>query len=285
MNVLIAGCGWLGMAVARSLVARGDRVVGIRRDPAAAAELESIGVEALILDLLRPEAARELPKDVDGVVACLAPGGRGAEHYDRTYVDSVRTLLETYSRRETRAFVYTGSTGVFGQSDGSEVHERTPVEPESDTAQILARAERQVLDRAQSFPACVVRLSGLYGPGRFGVINRVRRGRLALGRGDDAWMNFCHLTDAARSVVAALDRGRAGETYHASDANPVRRRELILWVAERFGFDPVRETRGPAATARISRRIVAAWSRERLGVELAYPSFREGLGEALSERN
>lgn len=285
MNVLIAGCGWLGRAVARSLVARGDRVVGIRRDPAAAAELESIGVEALILDLLRPEAARELPEDIDGVVACLAPGGRGAEHYERTYVDSVGTLLETYSRRETRAFVYTGSTGVFGQSDGSEVHERTPVEPKSDTAQVLARAERQVLDRAQSFAACVVRLSGLYGPGRLGVIDRVVKGRLALGRGDDAWMNFCHLTDAARSVVAALDRGRAGETYHASDANPVRRREVILWVAERFGFDPVREPQGPAATARISRRIVAAWSRERLGVELAYPSFREGLGEALSERN
>jgi nucleoside-diphosphate-sugar epimerase len=285
MDVLIAGCGWLGMAVARSLVARGDRVVGIRRDPAAAAEMESIGVSPLILDLSRPDATSLLPTKVDAVVACLAPGGRGTVDYERTYVGAVGQLLDRYSRPATRTFVYTGSTGVFGQSDGSEVDERTPVLPTSDTARVLVRAERQLLARARSCPTCVVRLSGLYGPGRFGVIDRVRQGRLALGRGDDAWMNFCHLTDAARSVVAALDRGRAGETYHASDANPVSRRELILWVAERFGFDPVRDPRATAAAAGKNRRIVAAWSRERLGIELAYPSFREGLGEALSGPN
>jgi nucleoside-diphosphate-sugar epimerase len=283
MDVLIAGCGWLGMAVARTLVGRGDRVVGIRRDPSAAAELQAIGVEPLVLDLLHPEAARRLPTAVDAVVACLAPGGRGAETYERTYVDAVRTLLDAYSRCGRRAFVYIGSTGVFGQSDGSEVCERTPVLPASDTAQVLVRAERQVLARARSYPACVVRLSGLYGPGRFGVIDRVREGRLALGRGDETWMNFCHLTDAARSVIAALDRGRAGEIYHASDSTPVRRRELVRWVAERFGFDPIHATERSAGPASTNRRIGAAWSRERLGVALAYPSFREGLSEALSE--
>lgn len=283
MKVLIAGCGWLGLAVARTLVARGDRVVGIRRDPGAAAELETAGVEPLIVDLLRPEALQQLPDDVEAVVACLAPGARGTKTYERTYLDAVRTLLDAYARRETRSFVYTGSTGVFEQTDGSEVSERTAVLPASDTAHVLVRAEQQVLARAKSCPTCVVRLSGLYGPGRFGVVDRVREGRLALGPGDDAWLNFCHRTDAARSVVAALDRGRAGDIYHASDATPVRRRDLILWVADRFGFDPGRAPEGPATAATPNRRVGAAWSRKQLDVALAYPSYREGLGEAFSE--
>ena len=287
MKVLIAGCGWLGMAVARALVARGDRVVGIRRDPAAASELEALGVEPLPLDLLRPEDSRRLPIDVDAVVACLAPGARGAKAYERTYVDAVGTLLDVYSRRELNRFVYTSSTGVFGQTDGSEITERSAVVPVGDTARVLVRAEEQVLGRArtQGYPACVVRLSGLYGPQRFGVIDRVREGRLALGRGDDAWMNFCHRTDAARSVLAALERGRPGEVYHASDAVPVRRRDLIHWVAERFGFDPVHAPADSAVATGTNRRIGAAWSRERLGIELAFPSFREGLGEAFSGSN
>jgi nucleoside-diphosphate-sugar epimerase len=285
MKILIAGCGWLGTFVAQALVARGDRVVGVRRDPRAASELEALGVEPLLIDLLRPQDAGRLPDDVEAIVACLAPAARGAVEYERTYLDAVGTLLDAYSERELKGFVYTGSTGVFGQTDGSEVSERSAVLPASDTARVLARAEEQVLDRAQNqaYPACVVRLSGLYGPGRFGVIGRVREGRLALGRGDDAWMNFCHRTDAARSVLAALERGRPGEVYHASDASPVRRRDLILWVAERFGFDPVHAPEGSPSATGTNRRVVADWSRQRLGIELAYPSFREGLVEAFSE--
>jgi len=285
MHVLIAGCGWLGKTVARELVARGDRVTGIRRDPAAATELEAIGVEPLFLDLAGPDAARKLPGDIEAVVACPAPGARGIEQYERTYIDGVRMLLEAYAPRELRSFVYTGSTGVFGQTDGGEVREQTPVLPAGETARVLVRAEERVLARARdrSCPTCLVRLSGLYGPGRFGVVDRVREGRLALGHRDDAWMNFCHRTDAARSVVAALDRGRPGEVYHASDATPVWRRELILWVAEQFGFEPVRDPGDTARAGGTNRRISAEWSRARLGVELAYPSFREGLIEALSE--
>jgi nucleoside-diphosphate-sugar epimerase len=283
VKVLVAGCGWLGRSVVRALVARGDRPIALRRDPASAGRLEEIGAVPLVADLSRPEAVEQLPGDVDAVVACLAPtGARGAEAYERTYIGAVRTLLDAYAPRGLRSFVYTSSTGVFGQTDGRQVDEHTPPQPASETAHVLVRAERQVLTRlgGHALPASVVRLSGLYGPGRFGVIDRVRSGRLALGPGDGAWMNFCHRTDATRAVVAALDRGRAGEIYHASDACPVRRRDLIRWVAEQFGFDPSRSDAGEGGSGGANRRVDASWSRERLGIDLAYPSFREGLGQA-----
>lgn len=283
VKVLVAGCGWLGRSVVRALTARGDRVIGVRRDPAAANQLTEIGAVPLVADLSRPETVERLPSDIDAVVACLAPAGvRGPEAYERTYVGAVRTLLDGYASRGLRSFVYTSSTGIFGQSDGGEVDEHTAPQPASETARVLVRAERQVLTRVdeRSLPTSVVRLSGLYGPGRFGVIDRVRSGRLALGPGDDAWMNFCHRTDATRAVVAALDRGSAGEIYHASDACPVRRRDLIHWVAEHFGFTPMRDGAGEGGRGGANRRVDASWSRERLRIALAYPSFREGLSEA-----
>ena len=120
----------------------------------------------------------------------------------------------------------------------------------------------------------MVRLSGLYGPGRAGIVERVRSGALALGPGDDAWMNFCQLEDAVSFVIAALDRGRAGAVYHGSDAYPARRREVVEWIAGRIGIAP---RRVETAAGGASRRISSERTRAELGVALAFPSFRDGL--------
>jgi nucleoside-diphosphate-sugar epimerase len=131
---------------------------------------------------------------------------------------------------------------------------------------------------ARGVQACFVRLSGLYGPGRTGIVERVRTGKLALGAGDDAWMNFCHLEDAASVVLAALARGTPGAAYHGSDEAPARRREVVSWIAERIGVEPRRAESAPPGP---SRRILSHRTRAALGVTLAYPSFREGLAPLL----
>lgn len=278
MRVLVAGCGWLGTAVARALVARGDRVTGIRRDPARAAALAPLGVAPLALDLTAPGAADRLPA-VDAVVACQSAGADTAEAYRAAYVTATAALLDGARRCGARAFVYTGSTGVFGQRDGADVDEATPPAPASPTAEVLVEAERQVLGLhgGSAHPGQVLRLSGLYGPGRAGTIDRVRRGALALGPGDDAFMNFCHLEDAVAFVLAALDRGQAGATWHGSDAAPPRRREVVAWIAQRLGIAPPRLPEGAAAAPGPNRRILSERTREALRVTLRYPSFREGF--------
>jgi nucleoside-diphosphate-sugar epimerase len=274
MHVLVAGCGWLGTAIAVRLVARGDRVTGIRRDPGRAAALAPLGVAPLALDLSDPAAQSRLPA-VDAIVACQSASGDGEATYRAAYVDANRTLLAAAARGGAKAFVYTGSTGVFGQRDGSEVDERTPPAPSSATGAVLVEAERLVTGAAAGgLRASVVRLSGLYGPGRAGIVERVRGGALALGPGDDAWMNFCHQEDAVAFVLAALDRARPGAIHHGSDAHPARRREVVEWIAERIGAVPRRADLAPPGP---NRRISSAATREILGVALAHPSFREGL--------
>jgi nucleoside-diphosphate-sugar epimerase len=278
MRVLVAGAGWLGSAVARALVARGDQGIALRRDPARAAALAAPGITPLALDLTSPDAASRLP-EFDAVVACQSAGGDTAEAYRGAYVEANRTLLAAAARHGARKLVYTGSTGVFGQRNGDVVNEATPPAPASPSAEVLVEAERLVLWGSGGVPACLLRFSGLYGPGRAGVITRVREGRLCLGPGDDAFMNFCHLDDAVTFVLAALDRGEAGATYHGSDAAPTRRREVVTWIAGQLGVKPAR-SESPAGGP--NRAIDSTRTRQLLGVTLRYRSFREGLAPLIS---
>jgi nucleoside-diphosphate-sugar epimerase len=275
MHVIVAGCGWLGEAIGRRLVADGHRVTGVRRNPGRAAALVAMGIEPLALDLSRPDAAEALPR-ADAIVACQAPRDDSTSAYRAAYVDATRTLL---AAARGAPLVYTGSTGVFGQRDGSEVDEATPPAPASPGAEVLVEAEALVTGAAAAGTrAAVVRLSGLYGPGRTGIVERVRGGALALGPGDGAWMNFCHRDDAVAFVLAALERARGGAIYHGSDATPVRRHEVVEWIAARAGIAPPRKE---AAVPGPDRRVLSERTRAELRVELRYPSFREGLAQLM----
>src|SRR5512137_2474197 len=165
MRVLVAGAGWLGSAVARALTARGDEAIALRRDAARAGALAAQGITPLAVDLAAPGAAARLPR-FDAAVACQSAGADSAEAYRAAYVEANRSLLEAAARCGARKLVYTGSTGVFGQRDGSLVTEETPPAPASPTAEVLVEAERLIRGVAPGVPACLLRLSGLYGPGR-----------------------------------------------------------------------------------------------------------------------
>jgi nucleoside-diphosphate-sugar epimerase len=283
MRVLVAGCGWLGREVARRLAARGDTVIAIVRTEASAGRLRREGIDALAIDLARREEAGAVPGSFDAVVAMQSADGHDEAAYRKAYVDATRGLLESGCARHA-PFLYIGSTGVFGQRDGGWVAETTVPEPAEATARVLVEAEGLVLG-ATRFAAMpmVLRCSGLYGPGRTGTIDRVRAGVLALGDGDRAWMNFCHRDDAAVVVLAAIDRGRSGAVYHASDALPVERREVVTWIAGRLGIDPARRAEGTADGGRrgANRRVSGEATRAELGVRLAFPTFRDGLAPFL----
>ncbi len=216
-------------------------------------------------------------------MCCASATSDSPEAYRAAYVDVNRTLSEFARSAGVSAYVYTGSTGVFGRADGGDVDETTAPSPAGPAAAVLVEAESLLLEAAAAgLPARIVRASGLYGPGRTGVIDRVRRGEMALGPGDEAWTNWCHLDDAVAFVVAAVDRGRDGAVYHASDAEPARRSEVVTWIAHRLAMEPPRRYDAPAGGRRgANRRVLSVATRAELGVALRYPSFRQGLAPFL----
>ena len=284
---MVAGCGWLGTAAAKALVARGDRVTAVVRTLPHAVRLIEEGVPCLARDLAVPGASAGLPDHADAVLCTQAAADGGVAAYRRAYLDATRELLAYAARAGVSRLVATGSTGVFGQSGGVTVDETTSPAPADPTAAVLVEAERLVLSAAgPGLASCVVRASGLYGPGRTGVIERVRSGALALGPGDGAIMNFCHRDDAVAILLAALDRGSPGAVYHASDLEPRTRAEVVAWIAKRLKMTPPRQDPGSGTALgrpRADRRISSARTLAELGVRLAYPSFRKGMARETVE--
>ena len=257
-------------------------MTAIVRSEDSAARLRSLGFEAQAFDLADP-GGWDFPPVFDGVVTAHSASGRDAAAYKRAYLDATQNLLRSEVVFDA-PFVYVSSTGVFGQTDGAWVDESSPPLPADPLAEILLAAERLVLDTSRhDAKPCVVRCSGLYGPGRAGAIERVRSGALHWGVGDATWMNFSHRADAAATVIAALDRGRPGAIYHASDAGPATRHEVVAWIASRLAIAPHRREE-PSGDARrgAHRRVSAEATRHELGVTLAYPSFRDGFAELFS---
>jgi nucleoside-diphosphate-sugar epimerase len=266
--------------VAARLAARGDRVTGLTRTEPSAQRLRDGGFDALAVDLATPSAVRDVRGGgYDAIVAMQSAAGRDESDYARAYLHATGNVLESEYAVDV-PFVYVSSTGVFGQTDGSWVDESTRPQPADGTSRILLAAEHLVLDRTRHrAKPCIVRCSGLYGPGRTGTIDRIRSGALAWGSGDTTWMNFSHRDDAAATVIAALDRGTPGAVYHASDALPMTRHDVVAWIAGRLGIDPPRRDGNGSVEARrgAHRRVSAEATRHALRIALAYPSFREGM--------
>ena len=158
-------------------------------------------------DITRPETLEKLPRDFDWVVNCTASGGGGADDYRQIYLEGNRNLVSWLADSPLKKFVYTSSTSVYGQNDGSVVTEKSPAEPEADTAKVLVETEKFLLaggGRTHNFPAVILRVAGIYGPGRGHWFKQFLRGEARI-EGDGArWLNMIHRDDLIGVIIAAL---------------------------------------------------------------------------------
>ena len=129
MRVLIVGCGYVGLPLGAELVRQGHEVFGLRRS--AAEEMKAAGIKPILADITMPETFAQLPRDFDWVVNCAASGGGDADAYRQLYLQGTRNLIEWLAPVPPKKFVYTSSTSVYGQNDGSLVKESSPTEPQA----------------------------------------------------------------------------------------------------------------------------------------------------------
>ena len=166
MRVLIVGCGYVGFPLATELVRGGHEVFGLRRSNSSDIAIKAAGVTPLHADISKPDTLRDLPRDFDWVVNCVASGGGGVEEYRQLYLQGMRNLVEWLVMPGVNSprLLYTSSTGVYGQNNGSLVDETSVAEPATDTARVLVEAEKYLLAAGQkkTFPAIVLRSSGIY---------------------------------------------------------------------------------------------------------------------------
>jgi nucleoside-diphosphate-sugar epimerase len=287
MRVLIVGIGFVGLPLGAELARRGHDVSGLRRDKSAASALQAAGIKPLFADITQPANLATLPREFDWVVNCVASGG---EDYRRIYLDGMRNLIECLAptgepgRRDAGAprFVYTSSTSVYGQNDGSLVDEKSPTEPGAETARVLLEAENELLTAAhrKNFPAMILRVAGIYGPGRGHWFAQFLAGEARL-EGDGARiLNMIHRDDVIGSVIAALERGRGGEIYNAADDEPVSQLNFFSWLAAILGKPmPGSATENAGAPRKrgiTNKKISNQKLKTELGYRFKYPTFRDG---------
>jgi nucleoside-diphosphate-sugar epimerase len=285
MRVLIVGCGYVGLALGGEMARLGHEVFGLRRS--APDSWRADGITPLAADLTVPETLARLPGSFDWVVNCAASGGGSAEDYRKIYLEGNHHLLAWLGPRPPKKFIYTSSTSVYAQNDGSLVTEQSPVEPTAATAQVLVAAEQRLLAAAQQgFPAVILRVAGIYGPDRGHAFKQFLRGEAVLENDGSRFMNMIHRHDLAGVILAALVRGVPGEIYNAVDHEPVTQTRFYGWLAEKLAR-PLPPTVGAEPeTGRkrglTNKRVSNAKLRAELRYEFKFPDFRAGYTPELA---
>lgn len=279
MIKLVFGCGYLGQRVAARWIEQGCQVYAVTRSTNRAAALASVGIHPIIGDVLNCDSWGNLPV-AETVLFAVGYERASARSIREVYVEGLRRVLAALPHGTGR-LVYVSSTGVYGQADGSWVDEDSPCQPQREGGSACLEAERLLRDSAWGGPALVLRMSGIYGPGRIPRRRELEAGR-PLAAPQAGYLNLVHVDDAARAVLTAESDHGGPPVYCVSDGNPVLRGDYYRYLAQRLGAPEPHFVEPPEdSPARLragsSKRISSARLRNRLGFRFEYPSYREGL--------
>lgn len=288
-RLVIFGCGYVGAAVALEAIARGWTVTALTRNAASAIVLREQQIETVVADLADDAWHAQIAGGAEFVLNCVSSGGRGVEGYRHSYVDGMRSILAWARRRgPAGTLVYTSSTSVYPQGAGVIVDESalTHTDAGAERAKLLLAAEDELRAAADAVGRWfVLRLAGIYGPGRHHFIDQVRAGESA-GTGE-AHLNLIHRDDIVSAIDACFAAPAAvrNEIFNVVDNAPARKAEITGWLAAQLGVRPPRFTGEPVSERRgltPDRLISNAKLQRTLGWVPRYPTYREGCASLLS---
>ncbi|MDO5737253.1 MAG: SDR family oxidoreductase [Propionibacteriaceae bacterium] len=275
MSVVIAGCGDLGTEAALRFAAMGHRTIGLRRT----AEKLPREIEGQSVDL--SVEVPTLPADTTIVVIALSPDERSVDGYRKVYVDSVRNMVAAIHQHCTAQprVLFVSSTAVYGVDDGSWVDASTPTNPGMPTAVTLREGEDALLEQIPD--ATLLRLGGIYGPGRTREVDRVRAGINEVSS-TPRFTNRIHRDDAAGAIVHLTTMQEAPHTvYIGVDDRPTDHHEVIEYLAERLGVKTPPIVTDPGRTREQRGKRCRNTALRESGFVFSYPTYREGYAAVL----
>lgn len=270
-QVLIAGCGYVGTALAHRLAAEGTRVTVLRRSRADAAE----GILALQADLVGGTGLGAIPDDIDTIFYTVGADGFSEAAYRNAYVVGLQNLLHAVGGAPRR-LIYTSSTGVYAQDAGEIVDESSETVPTKFSGRILLEGEAVAL--ASHIPSVVVRFGGIYGPGRTRLLDSVRAGSAYALSDRVQYLNLIHRDDCAGVLRHVMMLERPETIYNAVDDVPMERGALITALAGILGVSvpPPRLAGETADPQRGGNRRVSNARLRNSGYVFAFPGSVAG---------
>lgn len=272
-KVLIVGYGDLGSEVARQLANDGINVTGVRRSSNGITEHSDANAAQIIAaDVTKPESLAALNAAQPAIIIyCVAASGQTDAEYKSAYVDGLRNVLATQkSNSQLKHVFFVSSTRVYGQDTEAVLDESVPAVPADFGGQRLLEAEH--LLQGLSCGTTVLRLSGIYGPGRLRMLN--------LAKSSDswpkqnAWSNRIHRDDAAAFMVFLIKQVLAGNAiqhcFIVTDSSPVPQYEVLSWLATQLQVGRAEQI--PASGGkRLSNKVMLE-----TGFKLQYSDYKAG---------
>ncbi|WP_137886493.1 NAD-dependent epimerase/dehydratase family protein [Pseudomonas sp. 2FE] len=277
-SVLIAGCGDVGGRLAERLLASAWTVYGLRRTVAAL----PAGVLPVAGDLQSREAPAAWPTGaLDYLVYSAAATQADEAGYRAAYVEGLRHVLGWLAQhgQTPKRLLFVSSSGVYGQQQGEWIDENSPAQAMSFSGRVMREAEQLALH--SGIAASLVRLTGLYGPGREWLLTQVRQGyRVAVE--PPLYANRIHVDDAAGLLAFLLQADTRGvalqDCYLGVDDTPAALAEVVAWLREYLG---VTQWSAEATVRRAGSKRCSNARARALGWAPQYPSYREGYAAVL----
>jgi nucleoside-diphosphate-sugar epimerase len=271
-RILIAGCGYVGQATADLFYHAGWNVEGWTKSNTGTRKPYPIHA----IDITDAKQVHACEGNFDVIIHCASTRGGDVDRYRRVYLNGARNLLETFV---TSTMLFTSSTSVYAQTNGERVTEESATEPHHQTGQILRETEELVLAR----DGIVVRLAGIYGPGRSALLNKFLAGNALIDPETDRFINQVHRDDIAAALFILLDRRRQGkQIYNVVDDQPIRRGECYRWLAKKLNRPllPVEKSAARGKRGESSKCVSNAKLRG-LGWKPRYPTFAEAMENSI----
>ena len=222
MHLLLCGHGYLGQAISRDFLAAGWEVTALSR---------SGDDDSLACDLSSADDVAALRVEPDFIVHCASSGRGGADAYRAVYLDGCRHLLDRFPGV---ALLYTSSTSVYAQTDGSVVTEESPAIPDRETGSILRETEDLVLSNG----GIITRLSGIYGPGRSVILKKFLSGEAVIEEDGRRFLNQIHRDDAAAAIRHLASNQKSSivhpRLFNLSDSQPLSQLETYQSLSQTF---------------------------------------------------
>jgi nucleoside-diphosphate-sugar epimerase len=268
--VLIAGCGYVGVATAKLFRTQEWNVTAWTRSGDIADR--ALIIPRCAVDFRDREEVQRNSFQCDLVIQCASSGGGDAAEYRRLYRDGAANLVTCFP--QSRIF-FISSTSVYAQKEGAWVDEDSFAEPTSAKGKILREAENIVLDAK----GIVLRLAGIYGPGRSFLLQSVLTGTASGADTADRYVNQIHRDDAASAIffLARQDGVPPPRIFNVVDNSPAPRSEVLHWLSAKTGR-PLSDSTGTIGHRRAdSNKRVSNAKLRALGWLPQYPSYKEGF--------
>jgi len=275
-RILIAGCGYVGQATADLFHAAGWTVEGWTRSAESAAKLSAKPYPVYAVDVADRDQVYARAGMLDAVIHCASSGGGGLDAYRQVYLNGARSLLDRFAGSKV---IFTSSTSVYAQRDGSWVTEKSETKPARETGRILLETEQLVLAQG----GVVARLAGIYGPGRSELLSKFLAGSAIIDLENDRFINQVHRDDIATALFLLLDRpSPAREIYNVVDDQPILQSECYRWLAAKLNRPIPPMGRSTAAPKRgASNKRVSNARLRHLGWIPRYPTFAEAMEKSI----